>query len=298
MISRRFARALAELLELTFRKSKSINGNRYYEPDNNALYDFFFDHGYEAWFCNAAKAIPGSYSTAATKDFFMKLHTGETLVPATKNWTWEQREVLGQRYLTDIAEDVLQHWRNGPGQYQGHIAEPLAQLKRTLELDGYKWDGTRLVPNEADVLDTKEEAGVIRSLYDELSLADAVTTFHHLALTEEHYVAGRWDDSISNSRKFLESVLAQVAARHATVKATPLPPETLSRPVKVRDYLEREGLLEEKEKQAVASVYGLLSETGSHPYVAQHEQARLLRHVALTFAQFVMLRLRAASSAA
>jgi hypothetical protein len=60
----------------------------------------------------------------------------------------------------------------------------------------------------------------------------------------------------------------------------------------VRDYLEQNGLLEGKEKDALAKVYGLLSETGGHPYMAQNEQARLLRHLALSFSQFAMLRFR------
>ncbi|MCZ6777144.1 MAG: hypothetical protein O7D34_11925 [Ignavibacteria bacterium] len=71
-----------------------------------------------------------------------------------------------------------------------------------------------------------------------------------------------------------------------------LPESTYSRPVQVRDYLEKEGLLETKEKEALASVYGLLSETGGHPYMAQNEQARLLRHLPLTFSEFAMLRLQ------
>lgn len=228
----------------------------------------------------------------------MQVHTGESLAAATAKWTWEQREALGQRYLTDVAEDLLQHWRNGPDRFQREIEERLGAFKRALELDGYKWDGKRLIPNEADVLDTAEEGGVIRALYHELGLADEDTSFHHLRLTEDHYMAGRWDDSIANSRKFLESILAQVAKRHAGGDGAAVDADLLNRPAKVRDYLEREGLLEGKEKQAVASVYGLLSETGGHPYVAQHEQARLMRHLALTFAQFVMLRLRASRSAA
>lgn len=132
----------------------------------------------------------------------------------------------------------------------------------------------------------------MRLLYEKNGLADATTTFHHLELSEEHYLAEKWDDSISNSRKFLESVLAQIVAKHAAIVARNVGDEVLSRPVRVRDYLEGEGLLEAKEKQAVAAVYGLLSETGGHPYVAQKEQARLMRHLALTFAQFTMLRLR------
>lgn len=298
MISRRTARAIAELVEVTFREAHfASHGRTYHTPDGRRLYDFLFDHDHAAWFCNAARDIRGISSTRPLKEFFMQIHTGESLAAATPGWTWEQRQALGQRYLTDLSEDLLLHLRGEPSQQSKYVAEPLAALKAALELDGYRWDGNRLIPNEADVLDTADEGGVLRTLYTDLRLADEETTFHHLQLTEDHYMAGRWDDSIANSRKFLESTLIQVARSHADRAASPISSEALTRPAQVRDYLEREGLLEGKEKQAVGSIYSLLSERGGHPHVAQKEEARLMRHLALTFAQFVMLRLRSAHAA-
>jgi hypothetical protein len=75
------------------------------------------------------------------------------------------------------------------------------------------------------------------------------------------------------------------------VASNPLSPDVLTKPVMVRDYLEQVGLLEKKEKEAVSQVYGLLNNTGGHPYIAERDQARLMRHLALTFSQFVLLRL-------
>jgi hypothetical protein len=49
-------------------------------------------------------------------------------------------------------------------------------------------------------------------------------------------------------------------------------------------------VLETKEKKAISEIYGLLSETGGHPYIAENDQARLSRNLALTISQFVMLR--------
>lgn len=114
-------------------------------------------------------------------------------------------------------------------------------------------------------------------------------------LSEEHYIESRWGDSIANARQFLESVLRETASKHSLqCLSTPLPATTYTWPVNVREYLQREGLFERKEKDALASVYGLLSNTGSHPYMAQEDQARLLRQLALTLAQFVMLRAKGA----
>ena len=86
-------------------------------------------------------------------------------------------------------------------------------------------------------------------------------------------------------------MLQQVAASFAEkYNAAALPESMLSRPVEVREYLVTENLLEKKEREALDKVYGLLSHTGSHPYMAEKDQARLLRQMSLLFSQFVMLR--------
>ncbi len=224
----------------------------------------------------------------------MQLHTGESLVTATPEWSWQQRQKLGQRYLRDLAEDILNHWDQKTPLHSDKITlGSVENLRKQLELEGYRLESGHLLESETDVLDVNEETGVIHTLYRQLLLANKETTFHHLDLTESHYLADRWDDSISNSRKFLESVLREVAATHSSrCKGEDLPDSIRNKPSQVRDHLEREGLLESKEKTALASVYGLLSQAGGHPYMAQSEQARLLRHLALIFSQFVMLRLK------
>lgn len=299
MISRQSARALSDVMENSFYSYHS--GGRspsYRSPDTTRLYDFLYDSGYEAWFANLARNIRSARDTRGLKDFFLKLHTGETLQSATSTWTWDQRAALGQRMLTDLARDLLARWAMYPEQYGvGNLGELTRTLKGALELDGYVWDGSRLIQTEADALDVSEESGVVQTLYNDIGLDDEELTFHHLRLAEEHYIAEKWDDSIGNSRKFLESVLRQIAAKYARSKGTTLDATMLTKPVRVRDYLQAEGLLEEKEKLAVTAVYGLLSETGGHPYVAQQDQARLMRHLAVTFSQFGLLRLRGALAA-
>jgi len=293
MISRRTSRVIAEVYEKLFHEYHSGgNGSSYWTLDTDKIYDFLFDNDYSAWLCNLAKDTWESYSTRKFKEFIMRLHTGESIVSATKDWTWKQRELLGQENLHNLAKDVLNFWSDmQDGSDKKYSTNDISFLTRNLELDGYSYKDRRLLVSEADVLDTQEETGVLDAIFTRLNLNNKETAFHHLKLSEEHYLASKWDDSISNSRKFLEAVLQEVAYSHYTpLNKIPLPDELYSRPVKVREYLERQGLLETKEKEALASVYGLLSDTGSHPYIAQNEQARLLRHLAFTFAQFVMLR--------
>ena len=54
------------------------------------------------------------------------------------------------------------------------------------------------------------------------------------------------------------------------------------------------GLIEKKEREAIDKVYGLLSHTGGHPYMAEGDQARLLRQLSLVLTQFALLRLEGA----
>jgi len=297
MISRRTAKSLAELVVVNFRKYHYLrnSGNGYFTVDIDKIYDFLFENAYPAWLCNAIKKTWTSTETRQLKEFVMKLHTGESQLDATQNWSWEQREKLGQSYLKELSEDMLNYYSaNPPSGYSSESLVSMIQfLRENLELDGHIYKDHRLLYSESDVLETTEEMGILQSLYVSLELGGKDTAFHHLKLSEEHYLEHRWDDSISNSRKFLECVLREIAVLFSQkVKNVSLPESVYSRPLQIREYLSKEGLLEVKEKEAVASVYGLLSETGSHPYMAQNEQARLLRHLSLTFSQFVMLRLQ------
>lgn len=305
MISRRTASAVADVYEKKFGYTKRERGRDYtsvtyhYYVYRNELYDFLFDRGYQPWFCNAAQSVHShdySLKNRAVKDLVMKLHTGETLANATPNMDWEERQKVGQRYLEDLTGDILSYWQQEADQREKEqIAREVTVLRGRLELDGYEYRDSYLLAPESDVLDVEEESGVIERLYTTLSLADKETTCHHLKLSEEHYLEERWDDSISNSRKFLESVLREVATAHSSrVAGRPLADSIYEKPFRVRNYLEEAAVIETKEKETIASVYGLLSNTGGHPYMARSDQARLLQHLALTFSQFAMLRFQGA----
>ncbi len=289
MISRKGATTIGECYEARFTTSwyGTCSGSTT-SVHHDSLYDYLFNNGYAAWFCNRSKKLFGQ---RAVKECIMKLHTGETLFDATDGWTWQQRQRLGQRYLVNLAEDMLQTLPNE--QYiKDKTRESATAMQRQLELDGYVYQDGKLLFSEEDVLDTQEEAGILQTLYQQLALGESETAIHHLQLSEEHYIAGRWDDAISNARKFFECTLSQIAVSHSlkSSNTSPLTKEDAEHPFRVRDYLEREGLLETKEKEAIAKVYGLLSDTGGHPYMARNDQARLLRHLALTLSQFALLR--------
>lgn len=306
MISRKSTLQLSEVIVNVFSYSykSGISSQRRtrYSVKIDDLYDFLYENNYAAWFCNLAKTTSDSSeehsrATRKLKEFILRLHTGETQVNATSQWTWEQRQQLGQRYLEDLAEDILNTWKSEWGklpEYSKPVKDDVVEkLQRYLELDGYIYRDAKLLAPEHDVLNVEKESNILKHLFTSLALINSELVFHHLALSEEHYENGKWDDSISNSRKFLECVLQEIAARHSLfVKKSGLSQNIYEKPVLVREYLENEGLIEKKETEAIAKVYGLLSHTGNHPYMAEKDQARLLRHLALTLSQFVLLRLQ------
>ena len=284
------------------RKSANLLGQNYMNSfssqrvDDDTLYDFLFDHDYSSWFCNAAKKIIWPRSL---KEFVMKLHTGESTHNATKDWTWGERRRLGQTYLEKLAADIWQYPIDSYFTSHDRYTKDRNELKKQIEFDGYKFMQGRLIPTETDVLDSEEQAGLLETLFRKLKLGNSETALHCLKLSEKHWIDSNWDDCISNARRFFESTLQEVAATYSSsVKGHTLADSVYTRPFRVRDFLEDEGLIERQEKSTIKEVYGLLSATGSHPNIAAQDQARLLRQVALIFSHFVMLRLQSVLSPA
>jgi hypothetical protein len=299
MLKRRTVQTLSEILFEMFRGVHAIrtiyrSTNHVYMLKSDWLYDFLYKNDYDSWFMNAAHALHTG-DDRALKEFIMRLHTGETVALSTPEWTWLQRMQLGQRLLRDLAEDVLSISQTAEEFMAAEAKKLIPQFTSELELDGYIFRDGKLYFTEAAILDTEGEEGILIKLVKDLALANQEVLKHTLELSETHYLGGKWDDCIANSRRFLEAVLQEAAARyHLHTTKNPISVSLYDHPGEVRNYLQSQGLLEPKEKEAIAKVYGLMSETGSHPYIAERDQARLLRYLALTFAQFALLRLQGA----
>lgn len=290
MISRVSTKSIADAYfsHFTYMERDRSRAGRHLSVNKEYLYDFLFENNSKAWFLNAIKEIP-SYPTRSFKEFILRIHTGESIAKATPNMNWDQRQAYGQEILKFLAQSLL-GMRNLDLDVSDR--ETIDLMQRTLELDGYVYRNNILWVPEDTVIEEAEEQGVLESLIISLKLPDVQTLKHHLDLSVIDYQESRWDDSISNSRKVLEGILSQIASRfNSTSENDELTSKILQRPVEVREYLERSGILDKKEKETIAAIYGLLSNTGSHPNIAERDQARLMRHLALTISQFVLLRL-------
>jgi len=65
MISRKTAKTLAEIYHIMFESSYHAQGfyntagQRHYKLRKEQLYDFLYEHDYDAWFLNSAQALKG-----------------------------------------------------------------------------------------------------------------------------------------------------------------------------------------------------------------------------------------------
>jgi hypothetical protein len=289
MISRKSTVRIQQFYELVFCPDPLGYGPLL---DKEKLHYFLYEEEHEGWFVDLfdrhVKYVPD------LKRFILNLHTGMAYVSKTQ--TLNDKKAIGQSMLKRLAISIL---KEAEGIITANQPEPkeILQIKshvdaltRQLQLDGYIYKNEGLFPIESSAVDEQEEQGYLENLIDGMSLRDSALIKHHLSLSEDHFLKGTWGDSISNSRNFLESLLEQIAnALHIKQTGNPLPQNISSRPVEVRKYLEQEGLIDSVERESLAKNYGLISNTGSHPNMAHQDQARLMRNLALTFSQYILL---------
>lgn len=302
MISRKSAKLIGLIYTIHFQPPMNLG----LRTSNKILYDFLYELDYEAWFLNIV--VNWMKANLSLENGIMKIHTGESIVSATKDWKWEKRRELGQSLLKKLATDIIHLYENLPMriypinpsatdrnkemfqsinervQYPFNVVET---LKKQLEIDGYIYRDGILYFSESSVIKEQEEQSILELLIDQLPLNDKPIIINHLKLSEEHYLNGKWGDSISNSRNFLEAILEKIA--HYIHNKKNLITKIPNRPVLVRDFLEQQGFIDTSEKDAISKVYGLISNTGSHPNIAEQDEARLMRHLALTFSQYILL---------
>ena len=95
MLSRKTTMSLAEVYDAKFGGFKQDYTLRtVYFLNTAALYDFLYENDYDVWFMNAVKSLVGY--EGELRGFIMGLHTGETIEPATSNWTCRKGLSLGR----------------------------------------------------------------------------------------------------------------------------------------------------------------------------------------------------------
>lgn len=158
-------------------------------------------------------------------------------------------------------------------------------LSAALLRDGFVvGEGADVVPDED--LSVKHKSALERLVSQHSDKLTANVLLHHLSQAEEFFRLEKWDASIGQSRNFVEQLLTDIA-RYGSTSRHEFP--DLSRPVKIRDYLQQLGFFDEAErKKLVDGVYGYFSEEGAHPGIGKHSTARVCLSVLWNFGFYVL----------
>jgi hypothetical protein len=298
LISRRCANRIAEAYYRQFSSTKLIktmNGERSEDTVYvDELYDLLYDHDFPERLLNDVKRLNRHWGRAL-KEFYLDFYLGKPLfVPGLYpgDYNREEAEQICQAWLVKLAEILLVLRQEHPEQLRNPaVNDGIEHMKAQLELEGFIYRNKTIVREEAAVINEPAEQDYLSSLIDALPFSDGDLIKHHLQLSEDHYINGRWDDSIANARKFLETISSQTAdAISVKLDSRHLSPEMLKNITDIRDFLQRKGIIDASEKDGLKTTYALLSSTGGHPYIARQDQARLMRHLALTFCQLILIR--------
>jgi hypothetical protein len=105
---------IGQVYEYRFMHYTTINTRtraKDYRVRRDALYDFLYENDYDGWLCNRAKDTRSIGSgKRAVQEWVMRLHTGESVVNGTQGWSWEKRQTLGQKFLHDLTQGILNDW--------------------------------------------------------------------------------------------------------------------------------------------------------------------------------------------
>jgi hypothetical protein len=197
-----------------------------------------------------------------------------------------------ERNFVKLAQDLIDYAGKRNDAMAGITSRlQVKALVRNLELDGYELRDARLVAIDEHAFSVEEIEPLLIRLCRDVGIPTAQIE-KELKECEDQYVAEKWGASIASARHLLEHVL-QEAARHwlPTRQVSPSDGD-LRRAAHVRDELKRTGFMDEKEHRFIGALYGLLSDQGGHPNMAERQNALICRQYALSATQFVLLRLK------
>jgi len=309
MISRKSTFYLGEIYELQFSKLGTAAASRIRKPETDwdKLYEFLYIRDYTPEFLKVSREA--IRALVPLSDFIKEIHTGESLNTMTITMDTGQKAALSQSLLNKLSADIIKEFETLErpeelstggttdamtitiiNQTNAAMARPFDTvdlLKKQLEVDGYIYSDGAIYPIESSVIVEADERAFLEVLVDKLPLEDKVTILYHLKNSETQYLEEKWFDSVSNARGFWEAILKQIASEINRQEGLGTDPP--NKAVEVRDYLEKKTFISRATKEAIWKVYGFMSEEGAHPNIAERDEARLLRTLALTFSQHALL---------
>ena len=274
MISRRTTMKIAGYLYDNFTELKKINrgafGRDNYKWERRVkkeqFKEFLYLSGVHPFTYNKMSIV---YDATQLKDDVLNMETGMFY----HKFEYMKYRNFGQEDLKKLSLAILNKQGAEYSQFD---------LYNSLLLDGYELRDNKLYEVNSDM---KEEVSLLKKLYTKYKLpcSDEFIKFYDDMV--EHFSNGKWEDSIHNGRKVLEIVLRyqnSISDNKITEQ---------SKPVEVREYLEKKGFFSDKEIMLIKDYYGYISNIGSHPKLARETQANFTRILTINISLYVLNRL-------
>jgi len=282
-LSNRTFLALADLIAACFEFSINLGGKFEERIRPDWLADFLYEASYPPLLVQAARFL--QVRPGAIRYFVLGL--GPRSGVPTPLAPSADGPVVTHDLLRKLAVDTLNYIKS-----DRCLVKPIRPLVerfvRSLELDGYDVRAGQLVVREENVFDVDEQGSALSRLFVERGLEASDQLAKDLRLTDEHYTAGDWGDSIKHARDVMETALLGVARAVAVEKQKNLSRTALAGPV--RAFLKANAVISEEEEEFLFALYTILSVQGGHANMSEREHARICRQYALTAAHFILLR--------
>lgn len=154
-------------------------------------------------------------------------------------------------------------------------------LARSLKIDGFEWDGSKLIPTTPSPATLGREITTLETRLDELGFDVAK---RHYDQCYESFVDGRWEACNGQLRSFMEDFLIKLGNSQSSQSRTD--------PNAALGDLRSNLLLNDKEWNLGRSIWAILHESGAHAGISGHDEALFRLHIATSYAQYLLNKVR------
>ncbi len=227
------------------------------------------------------------------KDFLPAIHDGTIPAWVYRNDGYGQPVpnhediVLGQALLKVFSEVALRHGLSMPP-HLPEVKAVAAELKASLEIDGYELVSGRLVPATMKGISLQQEDDYLIHLIKSIKPANLDVILHHHGEADETFVNGNWGSTAAETRNFFVALLRGL--RDVASERGGLPQFAHGNDSALIEDFRNRGLLTAEEKEVILKLWVLLSYSGPHVGIQDDARARLTRLLILGQAQWLCLK--------
>ena len=177
------------------------------------------------------------------------------------------------KVLLDLAEGQLRTY----SEWNLENDSNAIALRHTLELDGYAFDGKRLVPAVPGAVTLEQQISLLEAKLQELGLNVALT---HYQQAVENFVKGNAEAVNSQVRPFLENLFLSLCQQHTDREFTDAS--------SALQHLKNKGWLDNGEWNHLRHFWADIQDNGPHQGLSNSEEALFRVQVATAVARYLL----------